>query len=113
MTIVKLKLQDNNLDRLVNSLIEVLDFAYENHCPDMSVLAPEQFYLRNMSTQMNLIVLKREASSILIDVMGAAGGSGMLNLDLGSEDSFARRATKKVHNYASAHNLAVEMRSKE
>lgn len=105
---MKVRIRDNRLDQLVNHLIQELKFDYENHSVDMSVLAAENFYFRTMSAQVNMVILKKEASFILIDIMGGGGGSGLLNIDWGSEKGYTGKVTKVINKYSAAHNLIVE-----
>lgn len=60
MEISKLKITGSTLDKLVNHLLEVSTFKYKNLTGDMAVLATENFYFRNNSTQLNMIVIKKK-----------------------------------------------------
>jgi hypothetical protein len=108
MRIVKLKINDADLDRIVNYLIEHLSFDYENHSTEMSILASEEFYFRTFSAQLNMIIVKKEMSDILIDIIGAAGGSGLLNIDWWSEKGYTNRAKKVINKYKDEFNLIIE-----
>jgi hypothetical protein len=108
MKTVKLKVNDGDLDRLVNYLIEHLSFDYENHTKDMSILASEEFYFRTFSAQLNMIVARKEMPCILIDIIGAAGGSGILNIDWWSEKGYTNRVRKVLNRYKDEFNLIIE-----
>ncbi|MBD0369041.1 MAG: hypothetical protein ICV53_23420 [Flavisolibacter sp.] len=108
MTVLKLKLTDNNLDQLVNYLIQELNFDYENHSTDMSILIADNLYFIHMSAQLNMIIMKKEASFILIDIIGGGGGDGILNMDFGTEKGYTKRTAKVIYKYAEEYSLAVE-----
>ncbi|MFH1049608.1 MAG: DUF6054 family protein [bacterium] len=105
MKISKYKLHSQNLDKLINYLKTQFQFSYENQSTDMSVLAAEKFYFRNNSTQLNLLILKVKNSIIEIDVIGGAGGSGLLNINLWSEKSFIKKAEKVLKTYSEENGL--------
>jgi len=79
MKILKLKLGCSDLDKTIDYLITNLKFDYENHNTDMSILASEEFWFK--STQLNMIIAKKEKSYILIDIIGAAGSTGILHIN--------------------------------
>ena len=108
MKILKLKINDGDLDRLVNYLIEHLSFDYENHSTEMSVIASEEFYFRTFSAQLNMIIARKETSYILIDIVGAAGGSGLLIIDWWSEKGYTNRVKKVLNKYKEEFNLVIE-----
>jgi len=108
MKTTQYKLSTDDLDKTVNYLIEFLPFDYENHSLNMSVLASEAYYMRNGSTQLNMIIAKREASYLLIDVMGSAGGRGPQNWDWGSEKSYIKKVKRVLDEYAKEFSLTLE-----
>ena len=108
MRILKLKLDCSDLDKTINYLINNLQFDYENHSTDMSVLASEEFYFRNHSTQLNMIIARKEESRILIDVIGGAGGHGILNINWWSEKGYTNRVKKVLKKYADEFNFSLE-----
>lgn len=108
MRTTKYKLPTDDLDKTVNYLIEYLRFDYENHSLNMSVLASEEYYMRNGSTQLNMIIAKREESYLLIDVMGSAGGRGILNINWWSEKGYIKRVKRVLDEYAKEFSLTIE-----
>ena len=108
MRILKLKLGCSDFDKTIDYLIDNLQFDYENHSVDMSVLASEEFYFRNCSTQLNMIIARKENSYILIDVIGGEGGSGILNINWWSEKGYTNRVKKILKKYADEFTLTVE-----
>jgi hypothetical protein len=108
MKIAKIKLRTSNLDRIVDYLIKNLQFDYENHSIDMSILASEDFYFRNISSQLNMIIAKKEKSHIIIEIMGAAGGAGLLNINWWSEQEYTNKVKKILQQYADEFNLTLK-----
>ena len=109
MTIVKLKIADNKLDMLVNYIVEELAFDYENHSPDVSILAVENLSFRNPSGQFNIVIFKREADFILVDVIAGGGNRGLLDAIGNSEKGYTQLVTKKIHTYAREQASSVEV----
>ncbi len=108
MEISKFKLLTEDLDQLVNYLADHLPFDYENHSGDMSVLAQEEYHLRSTSTQLNMVIAKKHADYILLDIIGSAGGSGMLNNDFGSEKAYLRKAFAVLERYCEEFTIDLE-----
>jgi hypothetical protein len=108
MRILKLKLGCSDLDTTIDFLINNLKFDYENHSTDMSILASEEFYFRNLSTQLNMIIARKEKSHILIDIIGGAGGSGILNINWWSEKGYTNRVRKVLKKYVDEFNFSLE-----
>lgn len=107
MNISKFKINTGDLNIVVNYLVEHLSFDYENHCADMSILANEEFYFRNSSTQLNMIIAKKENSGISLDVIGGAGGTGILNINWWSERGYIKRVRKVLEKLAEENYLKV------
>ena len=85
-----------------------LTFDYKNHSTDMSVMACEEFYFRNNSTQLNMVIVKKEASKLLIDVMWTAGGTGIMNFNLWSEKGYIKRVRKVLNEFTEEFNLELD-----
>jgi hypothetical protein len=113
MKISKLQLSDKNPDAIVEFLLQEMTFDYENHSTDMYVLAKEVYYFRTKSKQLNMIVLKMKNSVMEIDLIGCAGGRGLLNITFGSEASFVSNAQELLQRYAREKDLKLEERSEE
>jgi hypothetical protein len=109
MEISKLKITGTTLDKLVNHLLETSVFKYKNLADDMTVLATENFYFRNNSTQLNMIVIKKEDDILHVDLIGAAGGSGLFNFNFGSEKGFIKSTKKIINEFCSERGLQVEI----
>ncbi|WP_343748474.1 hypothetical protein [Fluviicola sp.] len=77
---------------------------YIKQTKDMVLAASEVYKMRNGSTQMNMLVLYRE-NGITIDIMGAAGGTGVFNWSWGSEAGFTREMAIRYKNYCEKHGL--------
>jgi hypothetical protein len=108
MEISKYRLATSDLDQLVNYLADNLPFDYENHSSEMSVLAEEEYHLRSSSTQLNMIIAKKKEDYIHVEIMGCAGGSGLLNCDLGTEKMYLKKVYPVLEMYCGEHSLIME-----
>ena len=95
------------LEKLVAHLTASYQVDYVNVSSDMAVLANENFYLRNNSTQLDMLVIKIEDSVLYVDLMGSAGGAGLFNFNFGSERSFINRTTKIIRDYCASQQVEV------
>jgi len=108
MKIEKFKLFTSDLDKTVNYLVENLSFDYENHSIDMSILSSEEYYFRNRSSQLNMIIAKKTESCILIDVLGSAGGTGIFNISWGSEKGYINTVSKILKNFSEEYAIEIQ-----
>jgi len=109
MKICRYKLATQNLDQIVNYLADHLPFDYENHSTDMSVLSQEEYQLKSTSTQLNMVVAKRHEDYILLDIMGSAGGTGMLNHDFGTEKGYLKQVSIVIERYCEEFGVEPEV----
>src|SRR5687768_15229667 len=96
-----------SLTKLVTHLTTSYQVDYVNMSNDMAVLANENFYIRNNSAQLDMLVLKMEDSVLYVDLMGSAGGAGLFNFNFGSERSFIKRTTKIILDYCASQQTEV------
>lgn len=69
MTVLKLKIGDANLEGLVDYLIRERIFDHENRSGDASILLSGDLRLADMTACLNMLILKKEAPFIWIDVI--------------------------------------------
>jgi hypothetical protein len=108
MNIYKVKVSGIKFDTFVNLLGKNLPFDYENHSKDMTVLCSEDFYLRNKSTQMNMIIIIEKDGSLHLDIIGGAGGTGFFNINFGSEKSYINKVRRVLEDNKDNYNFRVE-----
>lgn len=108
MNVLQLKIVAADFDKIIDYLNTNFTFDYENQSTDMAVLASEKYYLRNNSTQLNMIIINKEEDTILIDIIGGAGGSGIFNLNWGSEQGFINKVKLALNKYTEDNNLTLE-----
>jgi len=108
MEISKYRLSTSDLDQTVNYLADKLRFDYENHSSEMSVLAEEEYHLRSGSSQLNMVIAKKKEDYILLDIMGCAGGAGMLNCDFGTEKMYLKKVYPVLEMYCDEFGLVLE-----
>lgn len=108
MEVSRYRIDSTDIDDFVDYLIDELSFNYESHSPNMSLLASEEYYFRNGSTQLNMIVAKSLDNAIVVDVVGAAGGRTIFRFDWGSEIGYIERVAKKLRTYAKDRDVKIE-----
>lgn len=108
MNVSKFRLHTTELEKLTQYLRSALSFDYKNHSEDMNILASERYYLRNNSTQLNMVVVKRNNSMIWIDIIATAGGAGIFNINLWSEKGYIKKVRKVLDQYAENQELVLE-----
>lgn len=108
MKISKYKISTTDIDKLVNYLAEELSFDYENSNDDMCLLVSEEFYFRNNSTQVNMVIVKRDDYSLYVDVIGGGGGTGLFNISLWSEKGYIKRVSKVLNKFIEEFGLTLE-----
>ena len=108
MRIKPVKLHTNDLDAVVNFTVDRIKFVYENHTEFMSVLLSESFHLRTMSGQVEAVVFKLKENCVHIDILAGGGGTGLLNLNLGSERSSISSIVNVLQQFAAERNVEME-----
>ena len=99
MRIESYTLNTSDLVDLRSYLRKEFSIEFGRGAKNFFVLAFEDYYFRTNSTQLEMIVAVLVDSKIRIDVIGSAGGSGLLNLDWGSEKKFLKRFSKVIEKY--------------
>lgn len=108
MKISKFKISTTDRKMIIKYLKKYLPFEYQNHSSDMSILANEDLYLRTNSSQMDMVILKIEEGSIDIDVIGGAGGAGILNINWGSEKEYIKGVRNILLQFSEEFNIKME-----
>jgi hypothetical protein len=110
MELVKLEIETEDIILFSNLISEEIVPTYWKQSDDMIVMSTEQFRMRTTSQQLNMVCLQLVDSKLEIDLIGAAGGSGIFNLNLGSEWSFTRKLARKIVRYCDVHGYEVSTR---
>ena len=108
MRIKRLRIDTDDKQLIVNCLKEYYSFDYENQIESMIILAKEEYYFRNDSTQFNLIILKKADTFTLVDIVAGGGGSSFLNLNWGSEKSHIKRVMRILIDLSEENKLTME-----
>lgn len=108
MRISRFKVSTTDRKMIIKYLKKYLPFEYQNHSSDMSILANEDLYIRTFSSQMNMIILKRVEDYIDIDVIGGAGGAGILNISWGSEKEYIKGVRNILYQFSEEFNIQIE-----
>lgn len=109
MEIATVKIGTPLLDEFIAQLKQHLSFQYENRSTDMYILAAEEYYIFNNSSQLNMVVAKKEGSIILADAIGGAGGAGILNINFFSESEFINSAIDAMRECCQRLNCGFEL----
>lgn len=108
MKISRFKVYTTDRKMIIKYLKKYLPFEYQNHSSDMSILANEDLHLRTNSSQMDMVILKIEEGSIDIDVIGGAGGVGILNINWGSEKESIKGVRNILLQFSEEFNIKME-----
>jgi hypothetical protein len=108
MKISRFKVYTTDRKMIIKYLKKYLPFEYQNHSSDMSILANEDLHLRTNSSQMDMVILKIEEGSIDIDVIGGAGGVGILNINWGSEKEYIKGVRNILLQFSEEFNIKME-----
>ncbi|HNT29567.1 MAG TPA: DUF6054 family protein [bacterium] len=105
MEITTFELNINRLDDLRKYLCNEFSIGYQKTNESFFVLGFEEYYFRSNSTQLNLIVATLDYDMIKIDAIGSAGGSGLFNLNLGSEKNFINKFSKVLQKFKDTYKI--------
>lgn len=103
------KIYSSDLNELQNEVLSFIKPEYIKSDDNFFVVGDEQYYFRTNSTQLNMIIANFKNSIIEIDIIGAAGGSGLLNLTWGSESEFIKVVEKRLKNYCEKNCIKYEL----
>ncbi len=99
MEIERIILNTTDISDLEIFLHDAFDVEYSTRGNDFFVIAFEDYFFRNNSKQLEMVVAKLEGNHIGIDVIGAAGGAGIFGISWGSENAFIRRFERIIEEY--------------
>jgi hypothetical protein len=108
MTVFQLKIIDNNLDQLVNYLIQERKFDYENHSLNESILISDNLRLVDMTSHLDIVILKKEDGFICIDLISGGGDDNIFDLSGRVDKGFAQLTAKAIYDFAKLYKLHVE-----
>ncbi|MEP0262904.1 DUF6054 family protein [Dokdonia sp.] len=105
MKFSRFELETIDIKPLANAISSQMDRSYVNETDEMIIIASETYKLRTNSTQMNMVIVKKVNSKSYVDIIGAAGGTGILNISLWAESGFVRSTLKQLEEYCSLHGI--------
>lgn len=109
MKVEKYSIETSEATLLMKAITRDLPNAdYINVSSDMTIIGYEVYKLRNNSTQMNMLVLKKDDNNYILDVIGAAGGSGIFNISFWSESGFIKQIKRLLTDYCDKHQIRFE-----
>ncbi len=103
----RFNVETTDIQSLATFVTSQMNISYSNETDDMIIIASEQYKFRTNSTQMNMIIVKKHEFGCCIDIIGAAGGTGLFNFSLWAESGFVKSATKLLENYCTKEDLKM------
>lgn len=107
MRFSRFEVKTSKIRPLAQFVTSNMEICYSNETDDMIIIASEKYKLRTNSTQMNMIIVKKSFKSCYVDIIGAAGGTGILNFSLWAESGFVKSAYKSLREYCSTNGLQL------
>lgn len=105
MKFSRFELDTTEIRPLASAISSQMDKSYVNETDEMIIIAAETYKLRTNSTQMNMVIVKKVDSKSFVDIIGAAGGTGILNISLWAESGFVRSTFKQMEEYCNTHGI--------
>lgn len=90
MRIKRIMIHHDDIQELGEVAVDYMGKEYICVTDEMIVIGKESFRLRTSSSQWDMVVLKKIGRKIQIDIVGTAGGIGLLNISWWSESSFVK-----------------------
>ena len=108
MKIAIFELEYSDLNRISQVFANSIEKqSYVNTSDSMTIIATEQYKLRTNSAQWNMVVLKKEGHKIRVDIIGAAGGTGIFNISLWAESSFVKRLGGRLQAFCANEKIGL------
>lgn len=92
---------------LVEFVSSQMEKSYSNATDDMIIITSETYKFRTNSTQMNMIIVKKNGTGSYVDIIGAAGGTGLFNFSLWAESGFVKNTYKLLEAYCLKENVKL------
>lgn len=108
MRITRIMIDHNNLQELGEVAVQYMGKQYVSVTDEMIVIGKESFRLRTNSSQWDMVVLKRIGRKTQIDIVGAAGGTGLFNFSWWSESSFTKSLLQHFQHYCQLNGWIIE-----
>ena len=110
MQISRIGLESRFYTELVAFLMQELSTKYIYEAENILLLAGEEYRFRTNSNQMHLIVIKKSPPDLEIELVCGGGGEGLINITLGAEKSFIKKAKRLLKEFCDFHHTAFRER---
>ncbi len=101
----ELKIED--IKEVANAVSAEMERNYEKETATMIVISEERYKLRTNSAQLNQVIITKKESTCEVDIMGAAGGTGIFNFSLWSESGFIWKTSKVLKSYCEQNGIEI------
>lgn len=108
MKISKFELDSIEIELIANAVWTKQEDDYVNKTDDMIIIAAELYKFRTNSSQFNMVVVKKDGSKAYIDIIGAAGGIGVFNVNFGTESNFVYECVRLLKAYCSENGINLK-----
>jgi hypothetical protein len=103
---VQLIIESTEFNPLINIIKDEFTVEFQSFSKDMIVFVSERFRLRTISSQSEMVILKKEDGKIIVEIIASGGGSGWFNVSWGSEYSFVKKMANKLITYCDKNNIS-------
>lgn len=83
-------------------------FNYKDLRDDVMIVMIEEYRVRNNSTQLNVVITRKESEGVIVEFISGGGGTGVFNVSWGSEKSFLKDSRKMILQLASREKYEVK-----
>ena len=108
MQVCKLRVQELVKSDLLEYLFKEISFVYNREFGDTTIIAGEEFRLRNSSTQSYFIALNSTDTYLYIDIVCGGGSGGIINILWDSENSFVKKAKGLIAEFCTTNGKTIE-----
>ncbi|GAB5553179.1 MAG: hypothetical protein Sapg2KO_27700 [Saprospiraceae bacterium] len=108
MKISRFELDSIEIELIAKAIWTKQENDYINKTDDMIIIAAEKYKFRTNSAQLNMIVVKKDGPKSHIDIIGAAGGIGIFNINFGAESNFIYECVRLLKAYCSQNGINLK-----
>ena len=108
MHLTKLRLKGINLDSFVNLLITEIEFEYENHGSDMTVLLRQEFGFLGSYYFTQILMAKEKDNAVWIDIFSDKSEISFRDFVSDTEEKFGKSIIKALEKHAVKLNFQIE-----
>ncbi|MCU0434122.1 MAG: DUF6054 family protein [Bacteroidia bacterium] len=108
MRISQFNIQAAVFQEICEALVSEIMHLHTYQSGDTFLLAGEEYRLRTNSYQSYYVAVRRDASSVFVEVNCGGGGEGIFRISWGSEHAFISVVRDLVTNFCEHHGIDFE-----